>query len=153
MERSELRPLLRQNFPSQRDSLLPVLHFLQRELGYLPQWALQVVGWHLRVPASEVYGAATSYSELRLEAPATHTLRVCDGMGCWYNGGSQLLEELAANLGIQPGEITPDGAVSLGLAPCGYLCALAPVAELDGQWRGRGRAQAQELVRLIDGSA
>ena len=62
---SGLRRALRDQFPSRnRDNLLPVLHLLQHEHGYLPEWALQVVGWHLRVPASEVYGSATSYSEL-----------------------------------------------------------------------------------------
>jgi NADH:ubiquinone oxidoreductase subunit E len=150
LERSELRPLLRQNFPPERNALLPVLHFLQKELGHLPQWALQIVGWHLRIPASEVYGTATSYSELRLDAPPPHTLRICDGLGCWYSGGEKLLEELVDLLGVQPGETAADGEVSLSLTPCGYLCALAPVAEVDGRWRGRARAQ--DLVSRINGS-
>ena len=72
MEREELRPLLRRKFPPHRTYLLPALHFLQEELGHLPEWALQVVAWHLRTPASVVYGAATSYTELRIQAPAPH---------------------------------------------------------------------------------
>ena len=51
MQPSELRPMLRQMFPPERAYLLPALHYLQEELGHLPEWALQVVGWHLRVPA------------------------------------------------------------------------------------------------------
>ena len=51
MEREELRPLLRRKFPPHRTYLLPALHFLQEELGHLPEWALQVVAWHLRTPA------------------------------------------------------------------------------------------------------
>ena len=136
MERNELRPLLRRTFPQQRDSLLPALHFLQGELGHLPQWALQIVGWHLRIPASEVYGAATSYTELRIEAPGEHILRVCQGIGCRYTGGNELLDELITALGIRPGETSRDGAVTLEEAACGYLCPLAPVAQLDGRWIG-----------------
>ena len=69
---SDLRRILRETFPERnRDALLPALHLLQHEHGHLPEWALQVVGWHLRVPASEIYGAATSYSELRIGIPGT----------------------------------------------------------------------------------
>ena len=151
MERSELRPLLRRKFPRQRDSLLPALHYLQGELGHLPEWALQIVGWHLRVPASEVYGAATSYTELRIHPPGDHVIRVCQGIACRYNGGRELLEELAAALGIRSGRTTADGAVTLEETPCGFLCAVAPAVQVDGQWAGR--AKAEDVTDRIRGRA
>jgi len=91
MNRSDLRPILREKFPPERTYLLPALHYLQEEFGHLPDWALQTVAWHLRVPPSEVYGAATSYSELRIDAPGSHVVRVCNGLSfgiavaetCW----------------------------------------------------------------------
>ena len=150
MERNELRPLLRRMFPRQRDSLLPALHFLQQELGHLPEWTLQIVGWHLRVPASEVYGAATSYAELRIDPPGDHVIRVCQGVGCRYTGGGQLLGDLIAALGIQPGETTVDGSVTLEETPCGFLCPAAPAAQLDGHWIGRARAEG--LIEHIQGT-
>ncbi len=137
MEQSELRSMLRQKYPRERTHLLPALHLVQHELGHLPDWALQVVGWHLRVPASEVYGAATSYSELRIKSPGRHLLRVCSGLSCWHNGGRQLLEELVGRLAIQPGMTTPDGRITLEESPCGFLCPMAPALEVDGVWRGR----------------
>ena len=99
----QLRSALRERFPRERAHLLPALHYLQQEFGYLPGWAMEVVGWHLRVPASEIYGAATSYTELRTEQPGSHVLRVCTGLGCWTNGGEELLEGLRAGLGVSPG--------------------------------------------------
>ena len=69
MEQRELRQLLRPKFPRERTYLLPALHFVQEQLGHLPDWALQAVSWHLRIPASEAYGAATSYSDLHIESP------------------------------------------------------------------------------------
>ena len=137
MNRQELRPILRERFPRERAFLLPALHLVQHELGHLPGWALQTVSWHLRVPASEVYGAATSYSELRLQAPGQHRVRLCAGLACWQAGGQRVLEDLSAQLGIGPGETTADGRVTLETAPCGFLCPLAPAAELDGHWLGR----------------
>ena len=149
MERGELRPILRQKFPPERAYLLPALHYLQHELGHLPEWALQVVGWHLRVPASEVYGAATSYTELRITAPPRHRLRVCAGLSCWHGGGKELLAQLAAHLGVAPGAANPEARVTLEETPCAFLCPLAPAVEVDGRWQGR--ATAPDLFSLVDG--
>ena len=137
MERNELRPILREKYPPERTYLLPALHYLQEEFGHLPDWALQTVAWHLRVPASEVYGAATSYSELRVEPPGRHLVRVCNGLSCWHNGGLQLMEHLSGQLGVRPGETSSDGRITLEEVPCGFLCPLAPALEVDGRWRGR----------------
>jgi NADH:ubiquinone oxidoreductase subunit E len=151
MQRSELRPLLQKKFPTERTYLLPVLHFLQHEFGYLPDWALQIVSWHLRIPASEVYGAATSYSELRIGEPGKHVVRVCNGLSCWHNGGQELLECLSARFSISPGETTPGGGITLEETPCGFLCPMAPAVEIDGCWRGRITPQA--IYELVKGLA
>ena len=137
MQRSELRPILQEKFPRERTYLLPALHFLQHEFGYLPDWALQIVSWHLRIPASEVYGAATSYSELRTKEPGRHIVRVCTGLSCWHSGGQELLEKLSGQLGVGPGETASDGGIILEETPCGFLCPMAPAVEIDGRWHGR----------------
>ena len=109
---------------------------------------MEVVGWHLGIPASEVYGAATSYSELRTEKPAEHVVRVCTALSCWLNGGRELLESLQEELAVHPGSTTANGRFTLEEAPCGFLCGLAPALELDGAWHGR---MASDQVRgLID---
>jgi NADH-quinone oxidoreductase subunit E len=149
LERNQLRPILREKFPRERTYLLPVLHFVQEEVGHLPDWALQTVAWHIRVPASEVYGAATSYSELRLSSIGNHIARVCAGLSCWTNGGQELLESLSQTLGIQPGETTPDGKVTLEKTQCGFLCAVAPAIEVDHKWLGRGNPQ--KITAFVQG--
>ena len=132
-ERNALRATLRQMFPRNRGQLLPALHFLHHEYGYLPDWAMEVVGWHLGIPSSEVYGAATSYTELRIQKPADHVIRVCTGLSCWLNGGRQLMEE--AHSALANGRA--QDRVTLEETPCAYMCGVAPVAEIDGEWRGR----------------
>ena len=136
-EDQQLRSALRERFPRERAHLLPALHYLQEEFGYLPGWAMEVVGWHLRVPASEIYGVATSYTEFRIEQPGHHVLRVCAGLGCWTNGGKELLEGLRDGLGVSPGSTTPDGQITLEETACGFLCGVSPVMEWDGAWHGR----------------
>ena len=139
---SGLRRALRRHFPERsRDNLLPALHFLQHEHGYLPEWALQVVGWHLRVPASEVYGSATSYSELRLDPPSPRSIVVCTGLACWQSGSEEILNEVRQRW-------DPDGAPNVTTTACAYMCGLAPAVQVNGSWRGR--VDAERLASLIE---
>ena len=148
-DRNSLRGVLREKFPRNHGQLLPALHFLQHEFGHLPDWAMEVVGWHLGIPASEVYGAATSYTELRTEKPGAHVLKVCTGLSCWVNGGKELVDAAEMELRVHPGQTTPDGRITFEETPCGFLCGMAPAVELDGSWRGR--ATAEVLTGLIRG--
>ena len=104
---------------------------------------MEVVGWHLGIPASEVYGAATSYTELRLADPGQHVVRVCTGLSCRVNGADELLRAAASVVEKTQG----DGRISLEETACGFLCGMAPVVELDRSWRGRVSADAlRELI-------
>lgn len=136
-DRNTLRATLRQNFPRNKGQLLPALHFLHEEFGYLPDWAMELTGWHLGIPVSEVYGAATSYTELRVEKPGQHVVRVCTGLSCWLTGGREILEKLQTELGVTAPATTPDDQVTLEEASCTYMCGMAPVVELDGSCSGR----------------
>ena len=141
--RSRIRAELRERFPRHRGQLLPALHYLQHEHGYLPEHGMEAVGWYLGIPVSEVYGAATSYTELRLEQPGEHVVRVCTGVSCWINGGSELLEALDGGSGGLAGAVEE--------TPCGFLCAMAPAVEVDGRWAGR--ATAESVSEMLAGSA
>ena len=140
-DQKSLRAELRERFPRDRGQLLPALHYVHDELTYLPDWAMEVVGWHLGVPASEVYGAATSYSELRIAPPPQRLLKVCTGISCVVNGGRELLATLR--------EAMPDddGGIGLEETPCAFMCGVAPVVEWNGRWHGRvSAASVDELI-------
>ena len=151
-ERNILRGELRELFPRNHGQLLPALHYLQHQYGHLPDWGMEVVGWHLGIPDSEVFGAATSYSELRVDKTGEHVVRVCTALSCWLNGGRELLEAFQDELGVHPGSTTSDGRFTLEEAPCGFLCGLAPALELDGAWRGRMASdQVKTLLEQVAG--
>ena len=141
-DKNSLRVALREEFPRDHGELLPALHFVQHEFGYLPDWAMEVVGWHLGIPASEVYGGATSYTELRIQEPGNYVLRVCTGLSCWINGGGDLLRAVEAELRCHAGQTTPDGLVTLEETACGFMCGMAPALEWDGSWRGRETSES-----------
>lgn len=104
---------------------------------------MEVVGWHLGIPSSEVYGAATSYTELRMRKPAEHVIRVCTGLSCWLNGGRQLLQK--AHSALAKGDI--QDRVTLEETPCAYICGVAPAVEIDGSWQGR--VNSEEFVGVL----
>ena len=142
-----MRARLRRMFPRNHGELLPALHYLQHEYEYLPEWAMEVVGWHLGIPASEVYGAATSYTELRLTPPGAIAARVCLGLSCRLNGGSEIMDAMESALGIRRGETAADGSATLEETACGFLCAVGPAVEVNGRWHGRMTVEAAlELV-------
>ena len=145
--RNELRARLRRMFPRNHGELLPALHYLQHEYGYLPEWAMEVVGWHLGIPASEVYGAATSYTELRLTPPGALAARVCLGLSCRLNGGDKVMDAMETALGIRRGETAADGSATLEETACGFLCAVGPAVEVNGAWHGR--VSADDVPGLV----
>ena len=139
-------------FPRNHGELLPALHYLQHEYGYLPEWAMEVVSWHLGIPASEVYGAATSYTELRLTPPGALAARVCMGLSCRLNGGDTVMDALEAALGIGRGETAADGSATLEETACGFLCAVGPAVEVNGAWHGRVTAAAAIALVAAQGA-
>ena len=136
---NKLRKELREKFPRERGQLLPALHFVQHEFGYLPGWAMEVTSWHLGIPASEVYGAATTYTELRIEKPGNHLVRICTGLACGNYGGYDILKEITS---------TKESEVTIEETACGYLCGVAHCVQLDGKWFGK--TNATEILANIE---
>ncbi len=149
-DQNTLRRELRTKFPRNHGQLLPALHFLQHEFGYLPGWAMEVVGWHLGIPSSEVYGAATSYTELRIEEPGNTVVRVCTALSCLVSGSHDILTALEVDLELDSGSTSDNGDFTLEETPCGFLCGMAPAIEINGNWHGRLDPQsAIQLVRKM----
>ena len=146
-DRNSLRSELREKFPRNHGQLLPALHFLQHEFGHLPDWAMEVVGWHLGIPSSEVYGAATSYTELRVEKPGNTVVRVCTALSCIVSGSRNILTALEEELKIGSGNTSDNREFTLEETPCGFLCGMAPAVEVNGRWHGR--LDSQSAVRLV----
>ena len=111
---------------------------------------MEVVGWHLGIPSSEVYGAATSYTELRLEEPGATIVRVCTALSCVSAGSLQILAELESEFDVASGVTSEDHGLTLEQVPCGFLCAMAPAIEVDGEWHGR--LDNESAVRIVRGA-
>jgi len=122
---------------NERNALIEALHSLQQSFGYLDRPGLTFIAASLRVPLSKVYGAATFYNHFTMKPQGEHTCVVCTGTACHIKGAKELLDSVAARQGIQPGDTTADGRVSLLTARCFGTCGLAPVVVVDGDVVGR----------------
>jgi formate dehydrogenase subunit gamma len=124
--------------------LLPILHELQEEFGYVPEPALPMIAQALNLSRAEVHGVATFYHDFRREPAGKHVLKVCGAEACQSMGGDHIAACAEKSLGIKVGGTSPDGQVTLEHVYCLGLCAVAPAAMFDGRVVGRvdeGRLQ------------
>ncbi|MBB3915733.1 formate dehydrogenase subunit gamma [Rhizobium fabae] len=127
--------------------LLPILHGVQAEFGYVPQEALPVIAEELNLSRAEVHGVMTFYHDYRDHPAGRHVLKLCRAEACQSMGGDAVAERVKKLLGIDFHQTTLDGSVTLEPVYCLGLCACAPSAMLDGEVYGRVDDQtAAELV-------
>lgn len=117
--------------------MLPILHRLQEEFGYIPEIAKQIIANALNLSRAEVHGVITFYHDFRAQPAGRHVLKLCRAEACQSMGCEPLADKIKAKLGIDWHETTPDGAVTLEPVFCLGLCAQAPAAMLDGELHAR----------------
>jgi NADH-quinone oxidoreductase subunit E len=114
--------------------VIEVMQDLQELGGYLPEWVLRRVSERLEIPLIEVFRLANFYKAFSLDPRGRHLLTVCNGTACHVRGAPRLLDEVVAELRVQPGETTQDQAFTLETVNCLGACALSPVVVLDGKY-------------------
>ncbi|MBR5378807.1 MAG: NAD(P)H-dependent oxidoreductase subunit E, partial [Bacteroidales bacterium] len=117
--------------------VINVLHTVQGEYGYLPAEVQELVAKELGIPVSRVYGIVSFYSFFTMTPKGEHPISVCLGTACYVRGAEKVLDELKRQLGINVGEVTPDGKFSLTCLRCVGACGLAPVIEVGDKVYGR----------------
>lgn len=140
MDSTALDKVLAGCVPGQTN-LMEVLRRVQDKLGYLPEEAIERVARHMRVSPTEVYGVATFYSHFRLTPRGRKLVRVCRGTACHVRGGPKLRAAVEQELGVKPGETTPDMAFTYETVVCIGACALAPTMVVEDTLYGEMTAE------------
>ena len=111
--------------------LIPILQNVQETLGFLPLTVQRKVAADLSIPEKDVYGVVTFYSFFTMIPKGKYNIRVCMGTACFVKGAKRIVENISNELGITPGQTTPDRNFSLEINRCVGACGIAPVIVID----------------------
>jgi formate dehydrogenase subunit gamma len=131
--------------------LIEVLHEVQESFGCIPTGAVAVIARGLNLSRAEVHGVVTFYHHFRTRPPGRHVLQICRAESCQAAGGRAIEAHAKARLGIDFGQTTADGRVTLEAVYCLGLCACSPAAMLDDEVHGR--VTRESLDAIVDAAA
>jgi formate dehydrogenase subunit gamma len=131
--------------------LLPVLHDIQHELGYVPAESVDAIARGLNLSRAEVHGVITYYPHFRQRPPARHVVQLCQAEACQSMGALALATHAQARLGCAMNAATPDGRFALETVYCLGLCASSPSMMIDERVHARVTPQRfDQLIGVLD---
>jgi NADH-quinone oxidoreductase subunit E len=118
----------------QKSALLPILHLVQAQFGWLSAPAMDKVAGYLKLEPIEVYEVASFYSMYFLRPQGKYVLEVCRTGPCCLVGAEKIMDHLEQQLGVKEGEITADGLFSWRGVECLAACGYAPVLQIGPEY-------------------
>jgi NADH-quinone oxidoreductase subunit E len=146
--REEIRALF-PRYPSKRAVTLPALHLVQERLRCVPYQAMAEIAEVLEITPAEVHDTMSFYGFFPQAPIGDVRLWVCRSISCMLRGGDELLEQACGRLGIEPGETTPDGKLTVEFAECLGICDFAPAALAD-DGRVYGPLSEESVGAMLD---
>ncbi len=135
-------------YPRARSALLPMLHLVQSEEGYVSPHGIEFCATQLDLTAAEVAAVATFYTQYKRRPNGDYTVGVCTNTLCAIMGGDQIFATLKDHLGIGHDETTDDGVVTLEHLECNAACDYAPVMMVN--WEFFDNQTPESAVGLVD---
>jgi NADH-quinone oxidoreductase subunit E len=133
----------------QKSALLPMLHEVQAELGWLSSSAMDKVAEYLDIQNIEVYEVASFYSMYFLKPQGKYVLEVCRTGPCCLVGAEKLMTHIEQNLGVKEGEVTSDGLFSWRGVECLAACGYGPVLQIGPEYTFYENLNEQKVDELI----
>jgi formate dehydrogenase subunit gamma len=125
------------NHKGMEGAMLPILHAIQAEFGYVPQDALPLIAQELALSKAEVHGVMSFYHDFREHPAGKHVVKLCRAESCKSVGADRVAAHAQKAMGIEWHETTADGRITLEPVFCLGLCACGPAAIIDGKLVGR----------------
>ena len=135
-------------YPRSRSALLPMLHLVQAEEGYVSPHGIELCAELLDISAAEVAAVATFYTMYKRRPNGDYSVGVCTNTLCAVMGGDQIFATLKEHLGVGHDETTEDGTVTLEHLECNAACDYAPVMMVN--WEFFDNQTPESAVALVD---
>ena len=127
--------------------LLPLLHAIQDDVGYIPEESYAYISKALNLSVAEVHGVVSFYHHFRTQPPGKHILHICRAESCQAMGSEHLEIHAKSKLGIDYHQTSRNGNITLEPIYCLGTCALSPAVMLDEKVYGRvSRSRLDELI-------
>ncbi|MBU0883429.1 NADH-quinone oxidoreductase subunit NuoE [Pseudomonas sp. GWSMS-1] len=139
------------HYEDPRAASIEALKIVQKARGWVPDGAADAIGEILGIPASDVEGVATFYSQIFRQPVGRHIIRVCDSMTCYIGGHESIVESIQQQLGIGLGQTSADGRFTLLPVCCLGNCDKAPAVMIDDDTFGN--LQADGVAKLLEAYA
>ncbi|MCX4091798.1 NADH-quinone oxidoreductase subunit NuoE [Nocardia sp. alder85J] len=137
-------------YPQPRSALLPLLHLVQAEDGYVTGAGIRFCADRLGLTEAEVAAVATFYTMYRRTPTGEFHVGVCTNTLCAVLGGDEIYAALKRHLGVEHGQTTDDGSISLEHIECNAACDAAPVVMVNWEFfDNQTPATATELVDAL----
>ncbi|WP_329135287.1 NADH-quinone oxidoreductase subunit NuoE [Streptomyces sp. NBC_01476] len=135
-------------YPGSRSALLPLLHLVQSEEGFVSRTGIRFCAEQLDLTTAEVTAVATFYTMYRRKPSGDYQVGVCTNTLCAVMGGDAIFDELKQHLGVGNDETTEDGKVTLEHIECNAACDFAPVVMIN--WEFFDNQTPQSAKQLVD---
>ena len=137
-------------YPDKRGALLPVLHLAQDTFGYVSLEIEEYVAGLFGLTPAHVHEVVTFYTMFFQQPKGRHVVAVCHNLSCHLLGAKTIIDHLTERLGIEVGETTADGRVTLLSVECLCACEQAPMMQVDDRYEGNLTAgRVDEILRLL----
>ncbi|MET3115222.1 NADH-quinone oxidoreductase subunit E [Pedobacter sp. CG_S7] len=134
----------------QKSALLPILHEVQAEQGWLSASAMNRVAAYLDIEEIEVYEVASFYSMYFLKPSGKYVLEVCRTGPCCLVGAEKIMDHIGKKLGVKENEVTPDGLFSWRGVECLAACGYGPVLQIGPEYTFYENLNEQKVDELIE---
>jgi NADH-quinone oxidoreductase subunit E len=118
------------------DALLTALYLVQAECNHLSDGVLTELAEILEMPKSVIYEVTTFYSLYATKPQGRNLIMVCQNLCCFLRSSDEVVLAVMRELGIQPGETTPDGKFTLRAVECLAACERAPAIQINDKLMG-----------------
>ena len=133
-------------YPVRRSALVPMLLYVQDELGYLTDAAISEIAQRIGITELDVRNVLSYYSMLRTAPVGKYHVQVCTNISCMLRGGQELFEHCKNKLGVGHKQTTPDGVFSLEEVECIGACCWAPAVQVNYDFHDNLTPEAMDAV-------
>jgi len=133
----------------QKSGLLPILHLVQAEYGWVSPPAMDKVAEYLNIQPIEVYEVATFYTMYFMRPQGKYVLEVCRTGPCGIVGAEKIMDHIEEKLGVKEGEVTPDGLFSWRGVECLAACGFGPVLQIGPEYTFYEKLTNESVDQLI----